>query len=82
MENKEKFRVIINAIVDGRKINETFVYSSKTAATAFASGYAEALCWFMELYPPLVPQLDGYTWWNSDNEDVIKVVDEEGNIVK
>lgn len=82
MENQEKFRVIINAIVDGRKINETFNCSDKIGAITFASGYAEALYWFMELNHPLVPQLDGYTWWNSDNEDVIIVVDEEGNIVK
>lgn len=77
----KKYIVKIDMVVNATKVKETFVFCNSNAAVSFAHGYAEAMNWFTSTIHDAV-YAGGYFWHNKEGKVIIKVEDEEGNIVE
>lgn len=77
----KKYLVNIDMLVNDTHVKETFVFHNPNSAVSFAHGYAEAMNWFTSTIHDAV-YAGGYFWHNKEGKFIIKVEDEEGNIVQ
>lgn len=77
----KKYIVKIDMVADGKSIKEEFTFGNPNAAVSFSLGYAEAMNWFTKTIHE-ISFMNGYFWHNDEGKVIIKVEDEEGNIVE
>lgn len=81
----KSFNIIIDmhANIGGevKEIKEQFGYGNRECAIAFAMGYAEAMNWAC----PTIHEYSfrtGYVWYDRNDKAIIKVIDQDGNILQ